>query len=74
MSKTETKKVSVWYDDRCGSEAGWVARCTDYEDGQPVSGRIAMDEPVGDDQTTEDVAREMAADHWGVSVDEVEAE
>lgn len=71
MTTTETKKVSVWYDGRNSDESGWVARCTEYEDGRPVLGRIAMDEPVGDSDTDANLARELAADHWGVSVDDV---
>lgn len=65
----KTKTVSVWYDE--ADDAGWVARCTEYEDGEPVMGRIAMDAPVGDGDTDEDAARELAADHWGVPVEAV---
>ena len=68
---TITKYVSVWYDAQNGVEAGWVARCTEYEDGQPIIGRIAMDEPVGDEDTDADAAREMAAEHYGVPVADV---
>ena len=68
---TTTKRVSVWRDNRPGVEPGWVARCTDYEDGRPVLGRIAMDEPIGDEDTDPDLARELAAEHWGVGVDDV---
>ena len=64
---TITKKVSVWYDDRSGVEPGWVARCTEYEDGQPVMGRIAMDEPI-DYADTADEARQAAADYYSVDV------
>ncbi len=65
-----TKKVSVWYDSD-GDEAGWVARCTESEDGQPIGGRIAMDEPIGDGDTTASEARGLAADYWGVDAEDV---
>jgi hypothetical protein len=71
MTTQTTKTVSVWYDDRAGVEAGWVARCTESEDDRPVLGRIAMDEPVGDEDTDAELARQLAADHWGVPVDGV---
>lgn len=70
----KTKRVSVWYDDQDASVAGWVARCTESEDGQPIGGRVAMDEPVGDSETAADEARELAADYWGVPVDDVTVE
>jgi hypothetical protein len=68
-----TKRVSVWYDGS-GSDKGWVARCTEYEDGRPVLGRIAMDEPVGDEDTDADAASEMAAEYYGVPVEDVTVE
>ena len=66
-----TKRVSIWRDSRTGVEAGWVARCTEYENGQAILGRIAMDEPIGDSDTDEALARELAADVYGVPVADV---
>ena len=62
--------VSVWFDDRPGVEAGWVCRTTDYEDGRPVMGRIAMDEPL--EAEDEYDARKQAAAIHGVRFNEVE--
>jgi hypothetical protein len=61
--------VSVWYDDRPGVEAGWVIRTTDYEDGSPVMGRIAMDDPI--DSETANQARQIAAAQHGINPDDV---
>ncbi len=60
----KTKKVMVYYDDQHGPNSGYVARCTEYEDGEAVGGRIAMDEPL--DATDHDEAIREAARHWGV--------
>lgn len=71
MASEITKRVSIYWDAPSGGEAGWVARCTEYDERGPVMGRIAMDEPVGDEETSEDAAREMAADYYGVDLDDV---
>lgn len=73
---TRNLAVSMWYDNRPGVEAGWVARATEHDDdGIPVGGRVAMDESI-DAGTREDVeaARDAAAHHWGVDPSEVTIE
>lgn len=56
----KTKKVCVWHDDD-PQNSGWVARCTEYEDGRTILGRVAMDEALnaGD----RNAARVEAANH-----------
>jgi hypothetical protein len=69
--KAKTKKVTVWYDDRPGTDPGWVARCTEYDrHGQPILGRIAMDAPIEADSA--EAARREAARYYRVPVDSVE--
>ena len=74
------RKVEVWYDagssrhegrEAIGLESGWVARCTEYDDGERVLGRTAMDEPIGDESTSVEEARRLAADCWRVDVGDV---
>ncbi len=61
---TERTTVAVWFDDRTGVEEGWVIRTTDYDDdGSPIMGRIAMDDPL-DYCDDEDQAREIAAERY----------
>jgi hypothetical protein len=71
---TTTKQVTVWYNDRPGPEAGWVARCTEYDaDGSAIPGCIDMDESMDlDDRHDIDGAIRLAARHWGVDVGRVE--
>ena len=50
-----------------------MARCTEYEDGVPVAGRITMDEPLYFDFEIEsfEMACEMVTAHWGVAMEDV---
>ena len=62
----KTKKVELYHDGQ-----GWIARCTEYDkDGQPIIGRIAMDEPMEYSDDLGDIIRE-AAEHWDVPVAEI---
>jgi hypothetical protein len=64
------KEVTFWFDDWSGAPPGWVARCSEYDDrGRPIAGRVSMDRPIYA-RTTEQ-ARLLAAEEWGVPVDEV---
>jgi len=64
-------KVSVWFDDRPGVESGWVIRTTDYnEDGAPIMGRVALDDPL-DYCDSENDARAIAAEMHGIDPEDV---
>ena len=67
---TITKSVSVYYSEQEGCESGWVARCTERDEGGPIMGRIAMDEPIDYCDDAES-ACEYAAKYYGVDVDDV---
>lgn len=66
-----TTRATVYYDATSDeSNPGWVLRHTDYDDdGEPIMGRIAMDEQL--DAETEDGARAEARDFFGRRADSV---
>lgn len=58
------RQISVHHDGE-----GYVARCTESDSNGPIMGRVAMDEPLA--ATTIDEARNEAARHFGIRVEDV---